>query len=857
MAFQLSPGVNVSEIDLTTVVPAVATSDGAFAGVFRWGPIGERVLVDSENQLVARFAKPTNFNAETWFTAANFLSYANRLWVSRAANTGGSTPWVAAVGNTSVNAYTVANSTALAAVEVGMYVTQTSNPNVTVGGESVTVLSKNSTAIVLSSNPSTNGNISLYFGRPGTVYTAVAFDSNTSTSGGVVANLVNQIVKNSENYVQKDGTFDADVAWVAKYPGALGNSLRIGVCDNANSFQSNIAVTNTSIESYIDFRVGSNAATVMFSGATNASANVIAGLFTVGDQILSGNASIGQQYLQVTGIAVSNSYILNGNVVANASITGSSTDVNSNTGFITASGHPFSNGETVVYANAAGNSVISGLTSGTNYYIVHANTAGFKLATTPYGNAVSITAASNSYATFVSNTNVLKINFEDPYRLRENYVSNTIQRYWEFFNVFETAPGQSDWQLYNGNTSAQDELHIVVVDEDGLFSGTPGTVLESFKGLSRATDAKTVEGETNYYKDVVNQVSEYVWWAHDRSVAVSNTGLNLTNSSASSPLSANFTCGADGLNESAATLSILGAAYDMFQSAEDIDISLILQGKPIGGTTVVNGQTVSNYQLANYIIDNLVENRKDCIALISPDRSSVLNNLGNEAVSVKNWRGALHSSSYAVLDSGYKYQYDKYNDVYRWVPLNGDIAGTCVRTDNTNDAWWSPAGYNRGQIKNVVKLAWNPRKAERDVIYSNGINPVITDPGQGTFLYGDKTLQAKPSAFDRINVRRLFIVLEKAISTAAKYSLFEFNDAFTRAQFKNLVTPYLRTVQGRRGITDFLVVCDDTNNTPQVIDGNQFVGDIYIKPARSINFIQLNFVAVPSGVQFSEVVGKF
>ena len=857
MAFQLSPGVNVSEIDLTTVVPAVATSDGAFAGVFRWGPIGERVLVDSENQLVNRFAKPTNFNAETWFTAANFLSYANRLWVSRAANTGGSSPWLVAGGNTAVNAYTSANSTALAAIEVGMYVTQSSNASVVVSGENITVLSKNTTAVVLSRNPASNGAVNLYFGRPETVYTAVAFDSNTSTSGGIVANLVNQIVKNEEHYIQKDGTFDNDIAWIAKYPGALGNSLRIGVCDNASSFQSNIAVTNNSIETYIDFRVGSNAATVMFSGSTNAIANTIAAFISTGDQILSGNASIGQQYLQVTGVTVSNTYVLNGNVAANASITGSSTDVNSNTGFITASGHPFSNGETVVYANAAGNSVISGLTSGTNYYIVHANSAGFKLSTTPYGSVVNITAASNSYATFVSNTNVLKINFEDPYRLRENYVSNTIQRNWEFFNVVETAPGQSDWQLYNGNTAASDELHVVVVDEDGMFSGTPGTVLETFKGLSRATDAKTADGASNYYKDVINQVSEYVWWAHDRSQAVSNTGLNLTNSSASAPLNANFSLGADGLNESTATLSIVGAAYDMFQSAEDIDISLVLQGKPIGGTTVVNGQTIQNYQLANYIIDNLVETRKDCIVLISPDKNMVLNNLGNEASSLKNWRGAIHSSSYAVMDSGYKYQYDKYNDLYRWVPLNGDIAGTCVRTDNTNDAWWSPAGYNRGQIKNVIKLAWNPRKAERDVIYSNGINPVITSPGQGTVLFGDKTLQAKPSAFDRINVRRLFIVLEKAISTAAKYSLFEFNDAFTRAQFKNLVTPYLRTVQGRRGITDFLVVCDDTNNTPQVIDSNQFVGDIYIKPARSINFIQLNFVAVPSGVQFSEVVGKF
>jgi phage tail sheath protein FI len=261
--------------------------------------------------------------------------------------------------------------------------------------------------------------------------------------------------------------------------------------------------------------------------------------------------------------------------------------------------------------------------------------------------------------------------------------------------------------------------------------------------------------------------------------------------------------------------------------------------------------------LANYIIDNICETRRDCIALLSPDKSTVINNSGAEALTVKAWRGAVHSSSYAVLDSGYKYQYDKYNDLYRWVPLNGDIAGLCVRTDSTNDAWWSPAGFNRGQIKNLVKLAWNPRKSERDVLFSNGINPVVTFPGQGTVLYGDKTLQAKPSAFDHINVRRLFIVLEKAISTAAKYQLFDFNDAFTRAQFRNLVTPYLRTIKGRRGITDFYVVCDDTNNTPAIVDSNQFVGDIYIKPSRSINFIQLNFIAVPTGVQFSEVVGKF
>jgi phage tail sheath protein FI len=275
-----------------------------------------------------------------------------------------------------------------------------------------------------------------------------------------------------------------------------------------------------------------------------------------------------------------------------------------------------------------------------------------------------------------------------------------------------------------------------------------------------------------------------------------------------------------------------------------------MQGYPLGGDG-------ASYQLANYIIDNIVTLRGDCIALISPDKTNILNAFGNEAFNLVNWRNSLHSTSYAVLDSGYKYQFDRYNNVYRWIPLNGDIAGLCARTDSTNDAWWSPAGFNRGQIKNLVRLAYNPKQTDRDTLYKNGINPVVTFPGQGTILYGDKTLQAKPSAFDRINVRRLFIVLEKAISIAAKYSLFEFNDTFTRSQFMNLVTPYLRTIQGRRGITDYLVVCDDTNNTAAIIDSNQFVGDILIKPARSINFIQLNFVAVGTGVQFSEVVGQY
>jgi phage tail sheath protein FI len=245
------------------------------------------------------------------------------------------------------------------------------------------------------------------------------------------------------------------------------------------------------------------------------------------------------------------------------------------------------------------------------------------------------------------------------------------------------------------------------------------------------------------------------------------------------------------------------------------------------------------------------------VVFLSPPKSNVVDNAGSETTAITTYRNTLTSSSYAVLDSNWKYQYDKYSDVYRWVPMNGDVAGLCARTDLERDPWFSPGGLNRGIIKNVIKLAWNPTKTNRDDLYVKGINPVVSFQGEGTVLFGDKTLLSKPSAFDRINVRRLFIVLEKSIARAARFSMFEFNDQFTRAQFVSLVEPFLRDVQGRRGITDFKVVCDDSNNTGEIIDRNEFVGDIYIKPARSINFIQLNFVAVRTGVSFDEVVGKF
>jgi hypothetical protein len=381
---------------------------------------------------------------------------------------------------------------------------------------------------------------------------------------------------------------------------------------------------------------------------------------------------------------------------------------------------------------------------------------------------------------------------------------NQFSRRWEYFNSVAASPGTTTYVSGFGNSAASDELHVVVADQDGDITGVPGTVLEVFQGLSRATDAKTQDGATNYYKTVLNDVSQYIWFGNPRAGASVATALNIASSSNAKPMTLSFTQGSDGSNESTVAIGDVTRGYDLFASAEGVDISLVLTGK-------ARGTISDNYgQLANYLIDNIAESRKDCVVFCSPDRDDVVRVTdGSEETNVVAFRNSLRSTSYAVLDSGYKYQYDKYNDIYRWIPLNGDTAGLCVRTDDVRDPWFSPAGFNRGQVKNVVKLAYSPSKTDRDTLYKKGVNPVVTFPGNGTVLFGDKTLLAKPSAFDRINVRRLFIVLEKAIATAAKFQLFEFNDPFTRAQFRNLVEPFLRDVQGRRGITDFKVVCDE------------------------------------------------
>ena len=619
MPFQVSPGVNVTEIDLSTVVPAVSTTEGVIVGTFTQGQVEQTTLITSEEDLVARFGKPNSNNYETFFTASNFLSYGNKLYVTR----------------------------------------------------------------------------------------VTAADAVTASASGNTTILIE--TRTEAEALSGQGEF------IAQSAGTWGNNLKISVCFDSADFSEAITLTTG---------ISTGATTIQCANSFLTSTNLAAG-----DILRVGNSSIGFQDLSVSSAVVES-----------------------------------------------------------------------------------------------GNTDYALITFAPAYRLSDTSPTAATRKWAHYLNV-DAAPGSAN-------------SHIVVVDEDGGISGTANTILEVYADVSRTDGDLDDQGNSIFYKDVINERSNYIW----TTAASLTDGANYIS----------FTNGSEGTNgtESTIALSRLARGIDLYQNAEEIDISLVLAGK-------------ANTVIANYIIDNIAEVRRDCVVFVSPERDDVVEQaLGAELDQITDgttdsFVGNIRRSSYAVMDSGYKYQYDKYNDKFRYVPLNGDIAGLCVRTDDTRDPWYSPAGYNRGIIKNVVKLAYNPKKGERDILYKAGVNPVITQAGQGTLLFGDKTLLAKPSAFDRINVRRLFIVLEKAIATAAKYSLFEFNDEFTRAQFRNLVEPFLRDVQGRRGIFDFRVVCDTSNNTGEVIDRNEFVGDIYVKPARSINFIQLNFVAVRTGVEFEEIVGKF
>jgi hypothetical protein len=413
---------------------------------------------------------------------------------------------------------------------------------------------------------------------------------------------------------------------------------------------------------------------------------------------------------------------------------------------------------------------------------------------------------------------------------------------WAYKSEFDTTPGTSDYVSQRGG--ANDEIHIIVIDEDGLITGTPGTILEKFAYVSVARGAKRADGGNNYYSNVINNQSDYIYFM-DHTPTVTEAG---------SDASTGFTAGvietvslAGGVAGNPSTTGELVTAGDLFSDSETSDVNLLIAPVDANDETVMGAAAIA-----------LAEGRRDLVVFISPPLADTVNvsNTSTATSNVKGYFDSLASSSYAFSDSTAVKIYDKYNDLYRWIPANGHTAGLCAFTDNVADTWFSPGGFNRGQLLGITKVAFNPKKANRDDLYKARINPIVSFPGEGTILYGDKTMLARPSAFDRINVRRLFITMEKAIALAAKFQLFELNDEFTRAQFRNMIEPFLRDIKGRRGITDFKVICDNTNNTGQVIDTNNFVADIYVKPTRSINFITLNFIATRTGVEFSEIVGQ-
>jgi len=735
MPFQLSPGVAVVEKDFSSIVPAVSSSVGAFAGAFQWGPVMEPVTVSSENELVRRFGKPNDSNFDSFFTAANFLSYTNNLLLVRAD-----------AGHLNAVASTTGGVTAVAVGTAGSgYVSTAPAPAVTF------------------SAPDVDG---------GTTATGTAV-----LSGGAVTAIV--VAGNMTGYTEATIT-------ITPASGDTGSGAT-ATASFTNGAISGVTITNGGS--------GYKATpTVTISG--NGSGAVVNSV-TLGTSTITG----------VNIVQAGSGYTAPPTVTIAAPPTG-----------------------TVALATAT---IASGtglkIKNGEDYLLQYANGAGIVgefAAKYPgrLGNSLFVTMAdSATYEDWSVTINGAEINCA---------------------KEFDSAPGTSTYATSNSSTN--DELHIIVFDRDGGITGVAGSILEKFAFVSKARDAKKPDGTNNYYKDVINSRSEWIWWM-DHTTAVTSSGVAWGSAAANNAfksldevVSRNFSGGTD---DYALTDGEKTSAFSLFENSEAYDISLILLGK--ASTTV-----------ANSVISNVVENRLDCVAFISPQSSGgapIVGATSTEQNAIIAYRNALPSTSYAVLDSGYKYQYDRYNDKYRYVPLNGDVAGLCARTDYTNDPWFSPGGLNRGQIKNVVRLAFNPTKAQRDELYKNGVNPVVTFPGEGTVLFGDKTLMARPSAFDRINVRRLFIVLEKSIATAAKFQLFEFNDSFTRAQFKNLVEPFLRDVQGRRGITDFRVKCDESNNTGEVIDRNEFIADIFIKPNRSINFITLNFVAARSAINFAEI----
>lgn len=742
MTIQLSPAVTIREIDMTNVVPAVATSVGGAVIDATWGPVLQVTTIDSENALVQRFGKPTDGNAASWYTPANFLAYSGNCLVVR-------TDTAKARNAVSTLTYTV------------------DSIPVTTGGTGYTASGTGAASVAIAPPPIAGKIKQINVDIPGTLYTvAPVVVIPAPPVGGTQATAT----------------------------AVLGSGAETGMVVR-------IIVTNGGA-GYL------TAPTCTFTGGT-----------TTGT-----SATVGVSTLTLGGTTATATPIVTGGAISGFNIDNPGSGYFSTTDPTSA----YYNAPETTFTHGAGTTAVLGT-------VVLAN-GGIKI------NNENVYTESFADAQGVSGEFAAKFPGALGNSIRVSMCDSQTFSTWAYKDYFDRAPDTSNYAA--NNSCVGDEMHLVVIDKDGRWSGIAGTVLEQYSNLSKASDARKDDGSAAYYKTVLNTQSQFVWWTDHPSAAL-NWGqiANAITFTPVGPITRDLVGGVDDLNS---TDGQKMNAFHLFGNDEDLDVNLVMCGK-------------ANAVVANYVIQNVAEVRKDCVAFVSPQDITT----GNALVGITSdladkmvaFRNLLPSSSYMFVDSGFKYQYDRYNDKYRWVPLNGDIAGLCARTDDTNAPWFSPAGLNRGGVKNVVKLGFSPRKADRDMLYKNGVNPVVSFPGQGVVLYGDKTGLSKPSAFDRINVRRLFITLEKAIATAAKYQLFEFNDDVTRANFVATVTPFLRDVKGGRGITDFAVICDLTNNTQQVIDTNRFVASIFVQPARSINFIELNFVATRTGVAFSEVAG--
>jgi hypothetical protein len=589
---------------------------------------------------------------------------------------------------------------------------------------------------------------SLYVNRTGN--TASGSDLVSAVSNNAVANsatLALHTIENHDDYDVKSPSFTSAIDYIARYPGAMGNSLRLSICPSANAFKSTANLASATYGANVAFTVGSNQA--VFTMAANTTATAIKSLFVPGDVIAAGNTSLGTQSLKVL---------------------------------------------------AVGNTV---------------------------GNTVSVT-------------------LDNPYRLSDNYSDVTITRSWEFANLVSGPPTTSA-ALIAVNNTAVDTVHFVVVDQNGLFGGRPGAVVEIFENLSRATDATTATGESLFFKNFLNNNSDFIWTGSAPSVLTTGLATNINSLNAvTAPINTQFSLGADGPDENTVPLGVILRGYDRFAHRDDFDLTAFIVGKSRGGAL--------GEQTFNYAVDNLGEVRKDLIVYGSLPKTVVVGNKGNELNAAISFRGNLHNSSYWFLDTGYKYQYDKYNDLFRWIPLCGDTAGLSTYSDVEFDPWYAGAGLERGGIKNIVRLAWNPTPAEQKVAFGNAINNVITIRGNGTFVMGDKTGVGFNSAMDQIGARKTLNLIKSALLKSSRTTMFRLNNEFTQQRFKNQVNPFLRDIQGRQGIVQFTAVCDGTNNTQTVLNSKRFVADISIEFAHTIRTVQLNFVSINGVAEINETL---